>query len=515
MAAPNVKMAASMERLGGVLGQRRVLRSGELSRTHRDRLLRSGFLRRATKGWLFVTDPAGSPDNTTGWYGCFWEFCASRCEYRFGDSWHLSAEASILQHAGVDAIPTQVVVCSPLAGNHAVELPHDTSLLDLKLRHEIDPDDVTLNEARLRVLNPSAALIGSSPQLFKTQRIAVTTVLAQMDDHRHLLGRLLDGGHTTIAGRLAGSFRSIGREGVADDMTRGMKGAGFDVRETCLWEDAAPVGLHRPATHPAAMRIRVMWERLRDAVIAVMPCASGRPTDASGYLAAVDDQYRLDAYHSLSIEGYRVSTELIERVRDGTWSPYSSPVETSARDAMAARGYWQAFQQVRVGVDEILSGADAARLVCDRHQDWYRELFGPSVDAGIVKPSDLSGYRRHPTYLRGSRHVPMRSDAVPGAMNELFDLMAEDPDPAVRAVLGHFFLGFIHPYVDGNGRMARFIMNTMLASGGYPWTAIRVQDRQQYMDALEAASVDQTIEPFAEFLAARIEASGSSRPDTG
>lgn len=506
MAAPNEKLAASMAQLQSVLGERRVLRSGELSRTHRDRLLRSGYLRRATKGWLFVTNPADSPDNATGWYGCYWEFCASRCEHRFGDSWHLSAEASMLQHAGVDAIPTQTIVCSPLAGNHVVQLPHSTSLLDLKLTEEVNPDDVTVSQDGLRVLSLSATVIGSSAQLFKTQRIAVTTALAQMDDHRHLLRRLLDGGHTTIAGRLAGSFRSVGREDVADDVMRGMKSAGFDVRETRPWEDATPVGLHRPADHPAAMRIRVLWESLRDAVIAIVPQASGPPTDSGAYLCAVDDQYRLDAYHSLSIEGYQVSTELIERVRQGTWNPHSSPDDTSAHDAMAARGYWQAFQQVRAAVEEVLSGADAARLVRDRHQDWYQEMFGPSVDIGLVEPGALSGYRRHPTYLRGSRHVPMRWDAVPSAMTELFELMEEDEQPAVRAVLGHFLFGFIHPYPDGNGRMARFVMNTMLASGGYPWTAIRVRDRQQYMNSLEAASLNQTIEPFAEFMAARIEA---------
>ena len=509
MPSPNEKLAASMEELQRVQGERRVLRSAELSRTHRERLMRSGFLRRATKGWLFVTNPADSPDNTTGWYGCFWEFCISRCEYRFGDSWHLSPEASILQHAGATAIPSQVVVCSPIAGNHVVELPYNTSVLDLRLTREIDPDDVTANVDGLRVLTPSAALIGSSAHLFRTQRIAVTTVLAQMGDHQQLLRRLLDGAHTTIAGRLAGSFRSIGRENVADDVIRGMRSAGFNVREVCPWQDTTPVRLHRPAEHPAALRIRVIWESLRDAVIAIMPQASGLPADAGAYLGVVDDQYRLDAYHSLSIEGYRVSTELIERVRLGTWSPHSNSSDTSARDAMAARGYWQAFQQVRATVSDVLSGANAARLVRDRHQDWYRELFGPSVDIGLVTPSGLSGYRRHPTYLRGSRHVPMRWDAVPGAMKELFELMDEDEEPAVQAVLGHFLFGFIHPYADGNGRMARFIMNTMLATGGFPWISVRVADRKKYMDALEAASLDQTIEPFAEFLAERVETTGA------
>jgi Fic family protein len=70
----------------------------------------------------------------------------------------------------------------------------------------------------------------------------------------------------------------------------------------------------------------------------------------------------------------------------------------------------------------------------------------------------------------------------------------------VRAVLGHWLLGFVHPYMDGNGRMARFSMNLLLAAGGYPWTVIRVEDREAYMRALESASVDEDIRPFAAFI---------------
>ncbi|HRH89073.1 MAG TPA: Fic family protein, partial [Rubrivivax sp.] len=42
-------------------------------------------------------------------------------------------------------------------------------------------------------------------------------------------------------------------------------------------------------------------------------------------------------------------------------------------------------------------------------------------------------------------------------------------------MLGHFLFVHIHPYSDGNGRIGRFILNTFLASGGYPWTVIRVE----------------------------------------
>ena len=92
-------------------------------------------------------------------------------------------------------------------------------------------------------------------------------------------------------------------------------------------------------------------------------------------------------------------------------------------------------------------------------------------------------------------------------MRALFELLENEPEPGVRAVLGHWMFGYIHSYPDGNGRMARFLMNAMLASGGYPWTIIRVEDRKPYLAALDSASIDQDIRPFAAFLAQRVQLS--------
>ena len=68
--------------------------------------------------------------------------------------------------------------------------------------------------------------------------------------------------------------------------------------------------------------------------------------------------------------------------------------------------------------------------------------------------------------------------------------------------------GFVsHPYPDGNGRIGRFILNALLASGGYPWTVIRVEHRKAYMDALEKASARHDIADFARFVATEMAAS--------
>jgi Fic family protein len=236
----------------------------------------------------------------------------------------------------------------------------------------------------------------------------------------------------------------------------------------------------------------------------VFPTAPGLPGDTEAYLAFVDNLYRSDAYHSLSIEGYRVTMELIERVRTGDWDPDNRDSDRRSRDALAARGYWQTFRLVRETVRAAIAGDNPAVLVRAAHQDWYRELFQPSMAAGLIPAAALAGYRNDPVYLRGSRHVPPSWETVRDAMPTFFDLLEGEAEPSVKAVLGHWLFGYIHPWSDGNGRMARFVMNVLLASGGYPWTVIRVDDRDAYLASLERASIHHDMEPFARFLAERV-----------
>ena len=97
-------------------------------------------------------------------------------------------------------------------------------------------------------------------------------------------------------------------------------------------------------------------------------------------------------------------------------------------------------------------------------------------------------------------HVPAAAAAVRDAMPPFFDLLRDEPDPPVRAVLGHFLFVYVHPYPDGNGRIARFLMDLMLTAAGYSWTIVPVERRDVYMEAIEDASVRQDIGPFTDFL---------------
>jgi predicted SnoaL-like aldol condensation-catalyzing enzyme len=204
---------------------------------------------------------------------------------------------------------------------------------------------------------------------------------------------------------------------------------------------------------------------------------------------------------------------LIERVRTGKWNPDRDEKDREHRDALAARGYWQAFEAVRQSLVPVLGGENPGVVSDDDHAAWYRELFAPSVTAGILKPANLAGYRTDQVYIRHSKHVPPSKDAVRELMPAIFDLLREEKKPAVRVVLGHFVFVYIHPYMDGNGRIARFLMNLMLASGGYPWTVIPVDRRRDYLSALETASVNQDIGPLADLISVLVEATMKGTPE--
>ena len=85
-----------------------------------------------------------------------------------------------------------------------------------------------------------------------------------------------------------------------------------------------------------------------------------------------------------------------------------------------------------------------------------RGTLGPSVAAGILNAADLAGFRDSAVYIRRSMHVPPNYEAVRELMPQFFEHLQTETEPAVRVVLGHFVFTYIHPYMDGNGRMGAF-----------------------------------------------------------
>jgi fido (protein-threonine AMPylation protein) len=513
MPTPQKKLAQSLEALhqlqsrGGV-----AIRSTALSRTHRERLLANGFLKEVMKGWYIPSLPEEHAGDSTAWYASFWDFCAAYLADRFGAEWCLSPEQSLSLHGGNRSVPGQLLVRAPKGGNKPTPLPHGTSLFDV--RASLPPRNEVVELDGLRLFSVPLGLIAASERFFRRAATDVRAAMVAIKDASDVLPLLLEGGHSTIAGRIAGAFRNAGQEHIADEIVKTIEKAGYAVRETNPFADAPRAVLQMREPSPYANRVRLMWQAMREPVLRAFPAPPGLPRSPRAYLKAVDEIYVNDAYHSLSIEGYRVSTELIERVRRGTWNPEEHPEDRESRNAPAARGYYDAFVSVRTSVEKVLAGANAGQVSQVDHRDWYRQLFGPSVTAGILRAAELAGYRTGPVYIRRSMHVPPPREAVRDCMPVLFELLANETEPAVSVVLGHFVLVYIHPYMDGNGRIGRFLMNVMLAAGGYPWTIIPLDRRSDYMAALEAASVGQDIRAFARFIGGLVDAGLRGRTAT-
>lgn len=500
MASPSEKLAESLQALrnlqqAGVVA----IRSSHLTRTHRQRLVKNGFLQEVMKGWYVSARPDEEKGDSTTWYTSFWSFCAAYLNDRFDRNWSLSPEQSLLLHTGNWSVPRQLLLRTPKGGNKPTQLPHETSIFDV--RASLPSRDQAGTIEGLRVFSLPASLIQIGAGMFRENAIDVRAALAMIGDASEVLSILLDGGHSVVAGRLAGAFRNIGREKIADEIIRSMKAADYVVNETDPFEKTSALVSGSREASPYVTRIRLTWQEMRESVIDIFPVPPKKTIGIDAYLKNVDEVFVTDAYHSLSIEGYRVSEALIEKIRDGKWDPHNDDEDREHRNALAARGYFEAFQLVKDSVKKVLEGANAGDVADDDHGEWYRKLFAPGVTAGIIRPGDLAGYRNGPVYIRQSMHVPPPKEAVRDLMPAFFNLLREEEHPAVRNVLGHFIFVYIHPYFDGNGRIGRFLMNVMMASGGYPWTVITVDKRDQYMSALEQASVNKDIVPFAAFLA--------------
>ncbi len=500
MTATHNKLAASLKALHALQKDGgRVFQSRQLKRIDRERLLKHGFLQEIMKGWLISASPESGPGDSTPWFASFWDFCRRYLDRRFADEWYLSPEQSLLLHAENTIVPKQLIVYSPRGSKNLVDLPFGTSLYDLQVP-QMPPAGTLVARNGLRLFSPTASLTKVPEAFFSRFPIEAEVVLASIREPSRLLTHLLAGAHVVVAGRLSGAFRRTGRGDVADEIVAAMMAADHSVRESDPFEPDRILAPRSPS--PIVGRLEALWASAREVVLCELPRSSGAPENHDRYLKKVDGIYRHDAYHSLSIEGYQVTPDLIARVAAGAWDPDRDPHDQESKNALAARGYWLAFQRVRASVKQVLTTGDSAAAIVRRaHRDWYREMFRPQVAVGLLDASMLAGYRNIPVYLRGSRHVPPRWEILQDAMPALFDAIENEPEPAVQAVLGHWLFGYIHPFPDGNGRMARFLMNTLFAAGGYPWTVIRVEARAPYLAALEAASVEGDVRPFARFIA--------------
>jgi Fic family protein len=256
----------------------------------------------------------------------------------------------------------------------------------------------------------------------------------------------------------------------------------------------APRGSGSPWSDEQAMRLARQEAEIRDLVGAQ---AKTLPTFPWRTLRASAEQVKAnDAYHSTTMEGYRISRETSDSIVRGEPLPNGPQDRETLQAAMAIQGYSIAFNEV------LARSQRKAPVDTDLILDLYEALFRPSVDAGITDSAALRGWRNSSVGLRGWRHVPPNSKKIPDLIGglERFAARKDLSPPIGRALLVHLEFVTIHPFMDGNGRLGRLLMNHVLLSAGLPWVTIRSDERVPFFKAIEHAQVDGDAVPFIRFV---------------
>ncbi|MCR4431366.1 MAG: Fic family protein [Tepidanaerobacteraceae bacterium] len=161
------------------------------------------------------------------------------------------------------------------------------------------------------------------------------------------------------------------------------------------------------------------------------------------------------------------------------------------RDALEALGHAKAY-------DFMFTLLGSHRITEEDALTMYR-MFYIGIDA-----EEAGKYRDRPVFITGSRYEVCQVEQIGVEMAKLFQWAASERNkyhPVQFAAQLHKRFVFIHPFIDGNGRVARLLMNTALIQDGYMPAIIPPVLRHEYISLLERAHDDQ---PFMDFIAERV-----------
>jgi Fic family protein len=170
----------------------------------------------------------------------------------------------------------------------------------------------------------------------------------------------------------------------------------------------------------------------------------------------------------------------------------------SLRDHLEATNHAAAFDWIK-GLAKKKSRQIDEKIILEIHR-----LILKSID-----DENAGSYRRVSVRIAGSTVILPNPAKVPTLMTEFCRWLGKKSKqhPAERAAEAHYRLVTIHPFVDGNGRTARLLMNLILMQSGYPLAIVRPEDRLAYIDALEQAQTGGTIDAYEALIARAMERS--------
>jgi Fic family protein len=147
------------------------------------------------------------------------------------------------------------------------------------------------------------------------------------------------------------------------------------------------------------------------------------------------------------------------------------------RDHLEAYGHAEAFQEMLGRVQKRTIAEDDILKI---HHLFYRK----------IDPENSGIYRKSKVFISGSHYPLPDPQNVPGLVKELIANIEKKRDtthPVLTAARAHLDFVFIHPFIDGNGRVARLLMNLILLQEGYNMALIPPMLRADYITSLEAA----------------------------
>lgn len=116
-----------------------------------------------------------------------------------------------------------------------------------------------------------------------------------------------------------------------------------------------------------------------------------------------------------------------------------------------------------------------------------------------IDKQNAGKYRTENVVISGAKHIPPKYYEIADLMQKLIEEYNnnwKDYHPVIRATLLHGEFVKVHPFIDGNGRTARLLLNFELMRGGYTPVIIKNEDRARYYNVLDIAHTTMNYEPF-------------------